>query len=162
MTLCDGLPVDLNNKMSPAIDKVDFTEDENLSSKLQIEPSENNSLEAEDDEACVDENDLENEEKEVYIQNIADDSLAAADGRLCRGDIILQVSFKLLKIHFAYLFSKHLMSLNQINGVDVRNRYQAETLFASAGSEITLLVSRPHNQVSHFSYFTKRLQPTAI
>lgn len=69
-------------------------------SKLQIESSEPNPLETGDDEVCVDDNDLENEEKEVYIQNIADDSLAAADGRLCRGDTILQVNFKLISIFF--------------------------------------------------------------
>jgi len=37
--------------------------------------------------------------------------------------------------------------LLQINGIDVRNRFQAEQLFIDGGPEITLLVSRPHNQV---------------
>ena len=41
----------------------------------------------------------------------------------------------------------------QINGVDVKNRFQAEQLFIDAGPEITLLVSRPHNQV-HQIYLT--------
>lgn len=100
LTLCDDLPVDVNNKTSPTIDKRDFGEDENLPSKLQIESREHNPLETEDDQVCLDENDLENEEKEVYIQNIADDSLAAADGRLCTGDIILQVNFQIYSKSF--------------------------------------------------------------
>jgi len=37
--------------------------------------------------------------------------------------------------------------LLQINGIDVRNCFQAEQLFIDGGPEITLLVSRPHNQV---------------
>ncbi len=95
LTLCDGLPVDrtnysVNSKLTPGAEGIDFTDEENPTLKLQFQPNENKT-EVEED-TCVDENESENEEKEVYIQAIADDSLAAADGRLFQGDILLQVN----------------------------------------------------------------------
>ena len=40
------------------------------------------------------------DDNEVYIQAIAENSLAAVDGRLCRGDTLLQVSVTFLIISY--------------------------------------------------------------
>lgn len=45
----------------------------------------------------------EQEEKEVYIQDIADGSLAASDGRLCLGDVIIQVYYLFELALYAFL-----------------------------------------------------------
>ena len=89
LTLCDGLSVSRSNynedgKLTAVTDRINLTDDKIPRSKLQLETSEKNT-EFEEDEACVDENYLESEDKEVYIQS-------AADGRLFQGDILLQVS----------------------------------------------------------------------
>ena len=42
------------------------------------------------------------DDNEVYIQAIAENSLAAVDGRLCRGDTLLQVSVTFLIISYWY------------------------------------------------------------
>ncbi|XP_031336290.1 PDZ domain-containing RING finger protein 4 [Photinus pyralis] len=60
---------------------------------------------------------------EVYIQNIAPNSVAHCDGRLREGDQILQV-----------------------NGKDVTNKEETESLFAENPKAVTLLVSRCPNQ----------------
>ncbi|KAF5270812.1 hypothetical protein FQA39_LY08329 [Lamprigera yunnana] len=60
---------------------------------------------------------------EVYIQNIALNSVAHCDGRLREGDQILQV-----------------------NGKDVTNKEETESLFAENPKAVTLLVSRCMNQ----------------
>ncbi|KAK5639082.1 hypothetical protein RI129_011574 [Pyrocoelia pectoralis] len=60
---------------------------------------------------------------EVYIQNIAPNSVAHCDGRLRQGDQILQV-----------------------NGKDVTNKDETESLFAENPKAVTLLVSRCINQ----------------
>uniref|UniRef100_A0A1B0DR52 Uncharacterized protein n=1 Tax=Phlebotomus papatasi TaxID=29031 RepID=A0A1B0DR52_PHLPP len=56
---------------------------------------------------------------EVYISNITPDSVAARDGRLRQGDQILQV-----------------------NGCDVSDKEETESLFAENPNAVTLLVSR--------------------
>ncbi|GFY54388.1 PDZ domain-containing protein 4 [Trichonephila inaurata madagascariensis] len=63
-------------------------------------------------------------ETNIFISEIESDSLASKDGRIMEGDQLLQV-----------------------NGMDVRNREQAVTLFSSREPEITLLLSRPRIQV---------------
>lgn len=73
LTLCDGLPVKQTGRSNAA---AAATGDE--SHGLKSPTSETRSEE-------------EAEENEVYIQAIAVNSLAAADGRLCQGDILLQV-----------------------------------------------------------------------
>ncbi|KAF5297830.1 hypothetical protein FQR65_LT09901 [Abscondita terminalis] len=60
---------------------------------------------------------------EVYIQNISPNSVAHCDGRLREGDQILQV-----------------------NGKDVTNKEETESLFAENPKAVTLLVSRCSNQ----------------
>lgn len=94
LTLCDGLPVsrinyDDTGKLAPAVDTSNFTEKKTMN-KIYVETNDN-ATECEEDEACVDEDNTESEDKEVYIQAIAEDSLAAADGRLLQGDVLLQV-----------------------------------------------------------------------
>lgn len=66
---------------------------------------------------------------EVYIQGIAPRSVADRDGRLRQGDQILQV-----------------------NGKDVSNKEETETLFAENRKAVTLLVSRCLNQVRNGTY----------
>ncbi|GFQ91947.1 PDZ domain-containing protein 4 [Trichonephila clavata] len=63
-------------------------------------------------------------ETNIFISEIESDSLASKDGRIMEGDQLLQV-----------------------NGIDVRNREQAVSLFSSREPEITLLLSRPRIQV---------------
>ncbi|GFU39609.1 e3 ubiquitin-protein ligase PDZRN3 [Nephila pilipes] len=63
-------------------------------------------------------------ETNIFISEIESNSLASKDGRIMEGDQLLQV-----------------------NGMDVRNREQAVTLFSSREPEITLLLSRPRIQV---------------
>ena len=130
--MCDGLPVDranysVNSKLTSGAERIDFTDEENPTLKLQFQSRENNT-EPEEDEACVDENDSENEEKEVYIQAIADDSLAAADGRLSQGDILLQVNAiyrigmrKLLK-YYTHSGDEHKLTKQTLFILDKRNR----------------------------------------
>lgn len=96
LTLCDGLSVSRSNynedgKLTAVTDRINLTDDKIPRSKLQLQTSEK-TTEFEEDKACVDENYLESEDKEVYIQSVAEGSLAAADGRLFQGDILLQVS----------------------------------------------------------------------
>lgn len=62
---------------------------------------------------------------EVYIRDIAPQSVADRDGRLRQGDQILQV-----------------------NGKDVANKEETESLFAENRKAVTLLVSRCYNRVS--------------
>ncbi|XP_042897263.1 E3 ubiquitin-protein ligase PDZRN3-B isoform X2 [Parasteatoda tepidariorum] len=62
-------------------------------------------------------------ETNIFVSEIEPDSLAAKDGRIMEGDQLLQV-----------------------NGVDVRNREQAVSLFSSKEPEVTLLLSRPRLQ----------------
>ncbi|XP_055927036.1 E3 ubiquitin-protein ligase PDZRN3-like [Argiope bruennichi] len=62
-------------------------------------------------------------ETNIFISEIEPDSLASKDGRIMEGDQLLQV-----------------------NGIDVRNREQAVSLFSSKEPEITLLLSRPRMQ----------------
>lgn len=61
---------------------------------------------------------------EVYVSDILADSVAARDGRLKHGDQILQV-----------------------NGRDVSNKEETESLFAENKNAVTLLVSRCFYQV---------------
>lgn len=67
---------------------------------------------------------------EVYIRDIAPQSVADRDGRLRQGDQILQV-----------------------NGKDVANKEETESLFAENKKAVTLLVSRCYNRVRfNFSF----------
>jgi hypothetical protein len=96
LTLCDGLSVSRSNynedgKLTAATYKIDLTDEKISRSKLQFETNEK-TADYEEDETCIEENHLESEDKEVYIQDVAEGSLAAADGRLLQGDILLQVS----------------------------------------------------------------------
>ncbi|XP_055302284.1 slo-interacting protein 1 [Sitodiplosis mosellana] len=65
---------------------------------------------------------------EVYISDIAENSIAARDGRLRQGDQILQV-----------------------NGRDVSSKEDAETLFSENKNAVTLLVSRSFYTSEEFS-----------
>ncbi|XP_050314291.1 E3 ubiquitin-protein ligase PDZRN3 isoform X2 [Anthonomus grandis grandis] len=64
---------------------------------------------------------------EVYIRDIAPQSVADRDGRLRQGDQILQV-----------------------NGKDVANREETESLFAENKKAVTLLVSRCYNRSEEY------------
>ena len=77
LTLCDGLPVN----------------------RTRSDEEGGKSSGASPDETRAPEEDQEEEDNEVYIQAIADESLAAADGRLSQGDILLQVFFFLSCFH---------------------------------------------------------------
>lgn len=96
LVLCDGLPLGRTNdrnlmKLTPAIaSAIPESLEEGQLSKQTFEFSEN-SGEIQSCGMFADENDLETEEKEVYIQHIASDSIAATDGRLSQGDVLLQV-----------------------------------------------------------------------
>jgi hypothetical protein len=82
-----------DGKLTAATERIDLADEKPPRSKPQFDTSEK-TAEFEEDEACIDENDLEGQDKEVYIQAVAEGSLAAADGRLFQGDILLQVSKK--------------------------------------------------------------------
>lgn len=60
-----------------------------------------------------------NLEENVFISEIQADSLAEKDGRLRRGDQVLR-----------------------INGIDIKSKKHAETVFTENGTSVTLLVSR--------------------
>ena len=84
LTLCDGLPVNRTNSNSQTTadetgGKVEEDKRLELSCKSTVEET----------KKVVD---TEDEFNEVFIQTIAIDSLAAADGRLFQGDILLQVT----------------------------------------------------------------------
>lgn len=90
LTLCDAVSrinYDENGKQAPAeVDTTSDITDKKASSKPYGETNDNAFSEYEEDE-----DNLESEDKEVYIQAIAEDSLAALDGRLLQGDVLLQV-----------------------------------------------------------------------
>lgn len=95
LTLCDGLPVNQQKQLQQQQTKTTCcqgtvivnTSDPETSNK-RVAPQTANSPATAEDDASEPEDDVESE---VFIQEIQSDSLAAADGRLRQGDILLQV-----------------------------------------------------------------------
>ena len=57
----------------------------------------------------------ENDDKDVYIQDIADDSLAASDARLCLGDVIIQVINIYHRIKFKKILNQKSIEFNNLD-----------------------------------------------
>jgi hypothetical protein len=99
LTLCDGLPVNRTNsngKTTANEAGVNVEEDQRLGSSSKAIPSAKEETAEKTKKAA----DAQDDFNEVFIQTIAADSLAAADGRLFQGDILLQViSISLAQTH---------------------------------------------------------------